>query len=107
AAGEVVLPCENTISEALIVAEIEIGFRAVVQHIDLAVLEGIHRAGIHVQIRIEFLENNAKTTRFEQCSQRSGRQSLAQGTNHTARDENVFHEEILRFARASFCSSAA
>jgi hypothetical protein len=47
-AGEVVVSRENAIGEAFIVAEIEIGFRTVVQHIDLAVLERIHRAGIHV-----------------------------------------------------------
>jgi hypothetical protein len=44
-AGEIVVPRQDAIGEALVMAEIEIGFRAVVQHIHLAVLEGIHRAG--------------------------------------------------------------
>ena len=105
-AGEIVVPRENAIREALVVAEVEIGFCAVVQDVDLAVLEGIHRAGIHVQIRIKFLENNTQTTCFEQRSKRRGGQSFAKGTNHPASDKNVFHEGILRFARASFCSSA-
>ncbi len=34
--------------EALVVAKIEIGFRAVVRHIHFAVLIGRHRAGINV-----------------------------------------------------------
>ena len=59
AAGEIVVPRENAIGEAFIVAEIEIGFCTVVQHVDLAVLERVHRAGIYVQIRIKFLKNNA------------------------------------------------
>src|SRR5204863_7859200 len=92
--------------EALVVTEVEVGFGAVVQGIDLAVLEVIHRAGIHVSIRIKFLKNNAKTPRLKQCSERSGSQSLAQGTYYAAGDENVFHGRILRFARASFSSSA-
>jgi hypothetical protein len=53
------VPSENAIGEAFVVAEIEIGFCTVVQHVDLAVLERIHRARIYVQIRIKFLENNA------------------------------------------------
>ena len=40
--------------EALVVAEIEIGFRAVVGDEDLAVLVRAHRARIDVQIGIEF-----------------------------------------------------
>jgi hypothetical protein len=85
---------------------LERAFRTIVQHIDLAVLEGIHRAGIYVQIRIKLLKNNAQTTCFEERSKRRSSQSFAKGTNHAASDENVFHKRILRFARASFCSSA-
>ena len=73
-------------------AEIEIGFGAVVEHVNLAVLERIHRAGIDIEIRIELLENNAQTTRFEQRSKRRGSQSFAKRTNHAASDENVFHD---------------
>src|SRR6187399_478092 len=88
-------------------AEVEIGFGAVIQHVHLAVLEGIHRTGIYVQIRIKLLKNNAQTTRFEERPKRCGGQSFTKGTNHAASDENVFHKRILPFARASFCSSAA
>ena len=77
AAGEIVVPRENAIGESLVVAEIEIGFRAVVQHVNFAVLERIHRSGIDIEIRIKFLENNAQTARFEQRAERSRGQPFA------------------------------
>ncbi len=40
--------------EALVVAEIEVGLRAVVGHEHLAVLVGRHRAGIDVEVGSSF-----------------------------------------------------
>ena len=44
AGGEVVFARELGRGEALVVAEIEIGLRAVLEHVDFAVLVGAHRA---------------------------------------------------------------
>jgi len=55
------------------------------------VLVRAHRAGIDVQVRIEFLERDFESTILEQRAERRGRQALAQRTYHTARDENIFH----------------
>src|SRR5215469_769970 len=57
-AGKIIVPRENAISESLVVAKIEISLRAVVQHVDLAVLKGIHGSGIDIKIRIKLLEYN-------------------------------------------------
>ena len=97
---------ENTVGEALVVTKIQIGLCAVVEHINFAVLERIHRSGIDVQIRIEFLEDNAQAAQLKQCTERSRGQAFAQGTDNAASDENVFHERALLLARASLCSSA-
>ena len=43
--GGVVALGEGNVEIALVVAEVEVGFRAVVGHIDFAVLEGIHVPG--------------------------------------------------------------
>ena len=51
AAGEVVHARELDVGEALVMAEVEVGLRAVVEHIDFAVLIRDHRARIHVEIR--------------------------------------------------------
>ena len=77
AAGEIVVAGENAIGEALVMAEIEIGLRAVIQDVNLAVLKRIHRSGIDVQIGIEFLENDAQAAQFEQSAEGSGRQAFA------------------------------
>ena len=44
AAREVVVPREDAIGEALVVAEVEIGLGAVVQDVDFAVLKRVHRS---------------------------------------------------------------
>src|SRR5438093_1148022 len=87
-------------------SEIEIGLSAVVQHVNFTVLEGIHCSRIDVEIRIELLQNNAQSARFEQRSKRGGGQTFALRTDHAAGHENVFHRDTPRFTRASFCSSA-
>ena len=68
---------EHAIGESLVVAKIQISLRAVVEHINFAVLERVHRPGINIQIRIKFLQNDPQTTRFEQCAKRSCGQAFA------------------------------
>ena len=50
--------------EALIVAQVQVSFRAVVGQKDLAVLEGAHDAGINVQVRIELLHEDTVPAAF-------------------------------------------
>jgi hypothetical protein len=53
AGGEVVGLAHARFDETLIVAQVQVGFGAVVGHKNLAVLEGRHRARIHVEVGIE------------------------------------------------------
>ena len=71
-------PRERAVREPLVVAEVEIRLRAVVEHIHFAVLKRVHRAGIHVQIRIEFLQRDLQPAALEQCAERCGRDALAE-----------------------------
>ena len=80
--------------------EIEIGLRAVVQHINFAVLKRAHRSRIDIEIGIEFLENNAQPAQFKQGAERSRGQTFAKRTNHTASDKNIFHRGPSIFAAA-------
>ena len=95
AAGQVVQPRQLHVREPLVMAEVEVRLRAVVEHIDLAVLVGAHRARIHVEIRVELLQGDLQAAVFEQRAQRGRRQALAQRAHHAARDEYVFHAMVI------------
>ena len=63
--GRVVgVPVEDSAGEPLVVSEVQIGFAAVIEHVDFAVLVGAHRSGIDVDVGIEFLHPNPQTTGF-------------------------------------------
>ena len=91
AAGEVVELGELGVGEPLVVAQVQVGFGAVVEHVNLAMLERAHGAGVHVEVGDEFLEHDLEAAPFEQGAQRSGRQALAERAYHAASDEDVFH----------------
>ena len=57
--GGVGLAGEVHVEKSLVVPDVEIGLRAVVSDEDLAVLEGVHRAGIDVDVGVQLLHDNA------------------------------------------------
>ncbi len=75
----------------LVMSEIEIGFRAVVGHVHLAVLEGVHGPGVDVQVRIELGEGDLEAAVFQQRAQRGRREAFAERTDNAAGDKDVFH----------------
>ena len=70
-------------------ADVEIGFGAVLGHEDLPVLEGVHRAGVDVDVRVELLHDDAQAAGPQETAQTGGGQSLAQGGDDSPGDENV------------------
>ncbi len=97
--GEVVEARQLAGGEPLVVAEIEIGFGAVLQHIDFAVLKGAHRPRVDVEVGIELLDPHHLPALLEQRAERGGGESLAQGRDHAAGDKNVFHRRLLHRAK--------
>ena len=85
--------------EALVVAEVEVGLRAVVGHEHLAVLERAHRARIDVDVRVELEERDFEAARFEQRGDGRGGEPLAERRHDAAGHEHVFRH---RFRTASF-----
>ena len=71
AGGDVAAGGEIAVEEALVVTEVQVGFCAVFGDEDLAVLEGVHGARIHVEVGIELLHSHFQTTRGEQAAERS------------------------------------
>ncbi len=93
AGGPVVIARQLRVGEALVVAEIEIGLRAVIGDKHFAVLIRAHRAGINVQVGIALLEGDFEAAAFEQTAHRSRCYAFSERRNHAAR-----YEDILRAA---------
>ena len=79
AGGGVVVPGELFIDKALVMADVKVRLRAVVRHIHLAVLIGVHRAGVNVEIRIELADGHAVPPALEQAAKRRRGDALAEG----------------------------
>jgi hypothetical protein len=58
AGGDVGLAVEVPVEEALVVADVEVGLGAVLGDEHLAVLEGVHRAGVDVEVGVELLHRD-------------------------------------------------
>jgi hypothetical protein len=86
--GDVVGLAGRDAGEALIMAEVEVGFGAVIRHIDFAMLIGRHRAGIDIQIGIELANAHTISTRLQQCCKGGGHKAFAKRGDHAAGDEN-------------------
>ena len=87
--GDVVELVGGATRETLVMAEIEVGFRAVVGHEDLAVLIGRHRAWIDVQIRVELLQPNAVAARLQDSRESRRTEAFAEGGDHATGDEDI------------------
>ena len=71
--GDVRATGERFVQETLVVPNVEVGFRPVLRHKHLAVLEGVHRAGVDVDVGVELLHRHRDPSRLEEHPQRGGR----------------------------------
>src|SRR3546814_5260924 len=74
-------------------AQVEVGLRPVVGHIDLAMLIGRHRARIDIQIGIELPDTDAVAARLQQSREASRHHTFAKRGDHAAGDKNERSEE--------------
>src|SRR4029450_1752779 len=72
-----------------IMAEIEVGLRTVVGHIDFAMLIGRHRPWIDVKIRIEFPDTHGIAARLQQRPEGCCEKTFAERGNHAAGDKYI------------------
>ncbi len=75
---DVVVAPGRDAGEALVVAQIEIGFRAVIGNEHLTVLVGAHRAGIDIEIGVELAQPHRVASRLQQRAKRRRCQALTQ-----------------------------
>ena len=62
-------PVEVLVDEPLVVAEVEVRLRAVLGHVDLAVLVRAHRARVDIDIGIELFDGDFVAAAFEKASE--------------------------------------
>jgi len=89
AGGDIVQPAQLLVHKPLVVAQVQVGFSAVGQDVTLAMLQGRHRAGVHVEVGIKLLHRDADPPALEQPPQRGGRNSLSHRTDHATGDEDI------------------
>src|SRR5712664_2328345 len=82
-------------SETFVMAQVEIGFRAIVGDEDFAMLKRRHRTGVYVDVGVELDQCDAQAACFQQAADRRSRQTFPQTGNYTAGDENVFRHRCL------------
>ena len=75
---------------ALVMPQIQVGFRPVFGDVDLAVLERVHGPGVHIDIGVQLLKGDAQPPGFQQGADGRGGHALAQGGQHPAGDEDDF-----------------
>ena len=90
AGGPVVVAAGHRVGEPLVVAQVEVGFGAVVGDVDLAVLVRAHRPRIDVDVGVELLERDLVAVALQQAADRGGGQALAERRHDAAGDEDVF-----------------
>ena len=66
AGGEIIEAGQDAVGETLIVPQVQISFRAVVEDVDLSVLVGRHGSGIDIEVGVELLDGDLEATMFEQ-----------------------------------------
>ena len=93
--GDVGIVIQILVDKTLIVSKIQIRFRSVVRYKHLPVLNRIHRAGIHIQIRIKLLHGDMIASRLQKSSERSRCNSLSKSGNNASADKYILNHILL------------
>ena len=91
---EVVALAHLCLDEALVVAQVEVGFGAVFRDEHFAVLERAHGARIDVQIRIQLHHRDLDAAGFENRGEGGGSDAFAKGGDYTTSDKDEFRHRI-------------
>ena len=100
AGGNIAVAGQFHIDEPLVVAQIQVGFAAVAGNENLAVLVGGHRAGIHIEIGIQFDDGNGQPLAFEDASDRGDADPLADRADHAPGYKDKLGGHSIRIPRA-------
>ena len=84
AGGHIAIAVQANIDETFVMPQVQVGFCAIIQDVDLTMLIGRHRPGIDIDIRVEFLNGDFYTALFEQPPDGSSGDAFADRADHTA-----------------------
>ena len=76
--GHVGIAVQMAVGVLCVDSEVEIGLPAIIGDEHLAMLEWVHRAGINIDVRVELLDRHPEATGFEESTERSSSDALAQ-----------------------------
>ena len=82
------------VGEALVMPQVEVGLGPVVGHVDLAVLEGAHRARVDVEIGVALLQRHRHPARLEEGPQGRRGDALAEAGDDAPGHEDVLHRRL-------------
>lgn len=88
--GDVGRTRQVAVQETFVVTDIQIRLGAVLGDENLSVLEGVHGAGIDVEIGIQLLHGHLQPPRGQQLTEAGRGQTLTQRRNNSTGDEEVF-----------------
>ena len=86
------------VREALVVSQVEVGLGAVLGDVAFAVLVGVERSGIDVDVGVEFLNGHRIAAGLQQAGDRGRNNTLAERRRHAAR-----YEYVLGFGKFHYC----
>src|ERR1700678_2916629 len=89
AGGHVRLARQVGVEEAFVMPDVEVGLGTVVCDEHLTVLEGGHRAGIDVEVRVEFLHRDPQAPELEQAAEAGCGKSLAEARGNASGDKEM------------------
>src|SRR6185295_5804371 len=89
AGGDVRLAVQVPVEEALVVADVEVGLGAVLGDEHLAVLEGVHRAGVDVEVGVELLHRDPEAAGGEELAEARRGEAFAQRGRYPAGYEQM------------------
>ena len=69
AGGHIVGAGGGYVGEAFVVAQIKVGLMAVDRHVTFAMLVGVERAGVDVDVRVEFLDCDLESPCYQKVCQ--------------------------------------
>ena len=89
AGGDVVVPVQVVVEEALVGAQVHVALGSVFEHEHLPVTIGVDGAGVLVQVAVHLDLGNREAVVLEQVSERSAEDALAHAGHDAAGDEDV------------------
>ena len=86
--GGVVELCELFVNKTFVMADVKIGLCSVIGHENFAVLIGVHRSRVNIEIGVELHNRYAVAPCFQQPAQCGGGDAIAQRGNYAPANEN-------------------